>query len=160
MTQASHQPDLSQIGERAFTEVLATFLSLPATPGFPEPVADPPGLFAATVLLAGKGLSGSVQVLLPLPFVAQAVQQLTGLAGVEQEAIHADAAGEIGNMVAGRVATHLAAVGHPCTLSTPSVTRLASAPAQPEPGADHGRTELLCGGHALSLEIHCRYTAQ
>jgi hypothetical protein len=100
MTHASHKPDLPQIGERAFTEVLATFLSLPATPRTPSaqtPVA-PPDQLAATVLLGGKGLSGTVRVLLPVPFVAQAVKQLTGLEGTEGEAVHEDAAGEIANM--------------------------------------------------------------
>jgi CheY-specific phosphatase CheX len=162
MTHAPRLPDLARIGELAFTEVLNTFLSLPATPRHSSnqtPVAGPDQL-AATIPLAGKGLSGAVRVLLPLPFVAQAVKQLTGLDGAEQEAIHEDAAGEIANMVAGRIAAQLAAGGYACTLDTPSVSRNASSATDTQPGVRHGRTDLLCNGHWLSLEIHCRYTAQ
>jgi CheY-specific phosphatase CheX len=161
MTHAPRQPDLARIGELAFTEVLNTFLSLPATPrhfSARTPVAAPDQL-AAIIPLAGKALSGIVRVLLPLPFVAQAVKQVTGLDGAEQEAIHEDAAGEIANMVAGRVAAQLAAGGYPCTLGTPSVSRNPSLPADIQPGVGHGRIDLLCSGHWLSLEIHCRYTA-
>ena len=70
-----------------------------------------------------------------------------------------DTAGELANMVAGRVAARLAADGYPCTLGTPSVSRSARLPIETQPGVDHGRTDLICEGHWLSLEIQCRYAA-
>ncbi len=163
MIRTSHKPDLARIGERAFTEVLATFLSLPAIPR-PSSAQQPPpeasNQLAATVLLSGNGLSATVQILLPAVFVAQAVKRLTGLQGSEGEALHEDTAGEIANMVAGRVAAHLAAEGYPCTLGTPSASRGAVPQVETRPGADQARIDLVCNGHCLSLHIQCRYTVQ
>jgi CheY-specific phosphatase CheX len=162
MSHASHKPDLARIGECAFTEVLATFLSLPAVPrtiSVQERIPDASDQVAATVSLSGDGLSATVRILLPLAFVAQAVNHLAGLQGPEGEAIHEDTAGEIANMVAGRVAAQLAAEGFPAALGTPSVSRSASLPIEPRPGNDHGRAALVCEGHHLSVEIHCRYAA-
>ena len=163
MIRTSPTPDLARIAERAFTEVLATFLSLPAIPrtaSAQQPLPEASNQLSATVLLSGNGLSATVQILLPAAFVAQAVKRLTGLQGAEGEAIHEDTAGEIANMVAGRVAAQLAAEGYPCTLGTPSASRSAFLPAEAPPGTDGGRTDLICHGHCLSAEIHCRYTTQ
>jgi len=111
------------------------------------------------VPLAGERVSGSVQIQLPFAFVALAVRRLTGLDGTAQNA-HAvinDAAGELANMVAGRVAAQLAAEGFPCKLDTPSVSRGAPSPSTTQPYADHARADFTCEGHALSLEIHFAY---
>jgi CheY-specific phosphatase CheX len=162
MNHASHKPDLARIGQRALTEVLATFEPLPATPrdSSAPTLVHAPDQLAAEVALAGRQLAGTVRVLLPLAFVAWAVKQLTGLDGAEQEAVQEDATGEIANMVAGRVAAQLAAGGYSCTLGTPAVSRNASFPVKTQAGVDLGRTDLLHNGHWLYLEIECRYTAQ
>jgi CheY-specific phosphatase CheX len=163
MIRTSHKPDLARIGERAFTEVLATFLSLPAIPrtsSAQQPLPEASNQLTATVLLSGNGISAAVQILLPAVFVAQAVKRLTGLHGSEGEAIHEDTAGEIANMVAGRVAAHLAAEGYPCTLGTPSASRSAFMQPEVQPGTDRGRTDLICNGHCLSVEIQCCYVRQ
>ena len=162
MTLAANKPDLRRIGEGACTEVLATQLSLPVTlcnSSGHSPLSEAPNEIASTVLLAGERLSGSVHIQFPRAFVAHAAHLLTGLdnAAGDATAILEDTAGELANMVAGRVAVQLAAVGYPCTLGTPSVSRSARLPKEAEPGVDHGRTDLLCNGHCLSLEIQCRY---
>jgi CheY-specific phosphatase CheX len=168
MTPASNRPDLRQIGESALREVLSVFLSLPATlrnssSHSPSPSASPhsaaPDQITSTVLLAGQRLSGSVHVQLPLAFAAHAVHLLTGLdpAAADANSVLNDTAGELANMVAGRVAVQLAAGGYPCTLGTPLVARSACFPIQTEPGVDRARTELFCEGHGLSLEVQCRY---
>jgi CheY-specific phosphatase CheX len=164
MTPASTRPDLRRIGESAFTEVLSVVLSLPATvrnSARHSPLSVVPDQITSTVHLAGQRLSGSVQVQLPQAFVAHAVHLLTGLDGAagDTNAVQDDAAGELANMVAGRVAARLAADGYPCTLGTPSVSRRPRSPIEIQPGADHGRTVLICEGHCLSLELQCRYAA-
>ena len=70
-----------------------------------------------------------------------------------------DAAGELANMVAGRVAARLAAEGYPCDLGNPSVSRHTPprvAGAAPT-GVDQGRADLFNEGHWLSVEIDCRF---
>ena len=162
MTPASPSPDLARIGECALAEVLNTFLSPPATvrdSANGSRVSIAPEQITSLVSLSGERLSGSVHLQLPEAFLAHAVKLLTGLDGDSADgiAIQADAAGELANMVAGRVAAQLSANGYSCSLGTPSVIRGAALPTTPEPGADYGRTNLLCAGHSLWLEIQCRY---
>jgi CheY-specific phosphatase CheX len=162
MTLAANKPDLRRIGESAFMEVLGTQLSLSAVvenSASHTLLYGAPDQITSSVLLTGQRLSGSVRVQLPLAFVKHAVHLLTGIDGAaaDARAVLEDTAGELANMVAGRVAIQLAADGYPCTLGTPSVSRSAFLPMETEPGVDHGRTDLLCDGHCLSLEVRCRY---
>ena len=162
MTPASNRPDLRCIGESAFAEVLGNLLSLPATVRNPtghSPLSVAPDQITCAVHLAGQRLSGSVHVQLPQAFVAHAVHLLTGLDGAARDAsaVLDNAAGELVNMLAGRVAAQLAADGYPCTLGTPSVSRNACLPIETEPGVDRGRIDLFCDGHWLSLDLQCRY---
>ena len=160
MTPASIKPDLRRIGASAFTEVLDTLLSLPVIvreSANGRPVA--PDEISSSVLLTGQRLSGSVHLRLPQAFVAYAVRRLAGLDDDAENTkeLQDDAAGELANMVAGRVAAKLAADGYPCKLHTPTMSRSASLPAQDQNGPAHGRTDLICEGHWLSLEIQCCY---
>jgi len=162
MIPASNRPDLERVGQSAFTEVLDVLLSLPAIPRNPAtapPAFDLPDPITSTVQLAGPQLSATICVQLPRVFVAHAVGLLTGLEGAARDAVLDDTAGELANMVAGRVAAHLATHGCACTLGTPSVSLGAGLPVVIEPGTDQGRTVLFCEGHGLILEIQCRYPA-
>jgi CheY-specific phosphatase CheX len=160
MTSPAHKPDLRQIGASAFTEVLDTLLSLPAT--FQESANDPAAVLeeiSSSVSLAGERLSGRVHLRLPQAFVAYAVKRLAGLEEETENsvALQNDATGELANMVAGRVASQLAAHGYPCQLHPPSVSRGTSSAPKSQPGVACVRTDLTCAGHGLSLEIQCRY---
>jgi CheY-specific phosphatase CheX len=160
MTPALNRPDLRQLGQRAFTEALSVFLSLPATPGTPSRPSPPSRArdqITSKVRLAGQRLSGSVHLHLPREFVARAVHRLTGLEDAERDAVLEDAAGELANLVAGRVAAQLAADGYACLLDTPSVSRSPDSASSPDPGGEHGRTDLFCDGHWLALEVQCHY---
>ena len=164
MTPASNKPDLRRIGASAFTEVLGTLLSLPATvreSANDGPASDSLDPITSSVLVTGQRVSGSVQLQLPTAFVAHAVRLLTGLNGDAENAdeLQSDAAGELANMVAGRVASRLAADGYPCKLGTPSVSLSARLATKNQNGVAHGRTDLICEGHWLALEIQCCYAA-
>jgi CheY-specific phosphatase CheX len=154
------KPDLRRIGESAFTEVLDTLLSLTATVrGSANDRPAAPDEISSSVLLTGERLSGSVHLRLPQAFVAYAVRRLAGLEDDAENTVELqnDAAGELANMVAGRVAAKLAADGYPCKLHTPSVSRDARLATKKQDGIAHGITELICEGHCLSLEIQCCY---
>jgi CheY-specific phosphatase CheX len=162
MTPASDKPDLRRIGESAFMEVLDTLLMLSATgreSANDRPVSAAPEEISSSVLLTGQRISGSVHLRLPLAFVAYAVRRLTGLDGDtgNTSELQDDAAGELANMVAGRVASQFAAHAYPCKLGTPSVSRSARLATQNRNDLAHGRTDLICEGHWLSLEIQCCY---
>jgi CheY-specific phosphatase CheX len=163
MTAASNRPDLRHIGESAFIEVLNTLLRLTATVGNTvtnSALADARDQITCSVPLAGRTLSGTVHVQLPTDFVTLAVHVLTGLdpASAQANGLLDDTAGELANMVAGRVAARLAEGGYACTLATPSVSRNSRLPFKDQTAVEHGRTDLICEGHRLAAEIQCRYT--
>ena len=164
MNLASHRPDLRRIGESSFREVLETLLPMPVTLrelAANSPISIVPDQITSWILLTGPRLSGSVRIQLPRPFVARVVRVLTGLDGAaaETKALLDDAAGEIANMVAGRVAVGLAATGYVCTLGMPSVACGTPVPIEIQSGVDQGRIDLLCEGYCLSLEVHCCFTS-
>jgi CheY-specific phosphatase CheX len=164
MTLASDRPDLRRIGESSFKEVLKTLFALPAAlPASSNhgPLSCASDQITSSVLLAGPRLSGSVHIQLPRAFIIRVAQVLTGLDGAAGEinALLDDTAGELVNMVAGRVAVGLAANGYACTLGIPSVSHGAPLPVEFESTVDHGRTDLVCDGHRLSLEVDCRFAS-
>ena len=162
MTAAANKPDLRGIAEGAFIEVLKDLLSLTASP---RTCSSPPldseilNPIASSVALDGQRVSGTVRIELPQAFVARAVRLLTDRDDPSQDttAAQTDAAAEIVNMVAGRVAARLRLNGYSCRLGTPSVSRGGPEAIQTEPGTDCGRADLVCAGHRLSIEVHCRY---
>jgi CheY-specific phosphatase CheX len=162
MTPAFNKPDLRRIGESAFIEVLGTLLSLSGAvreSADNRPVSAAPDEMSSSVLLTGLRLYGSVHLRVPEAFVADAVRRLADLDGDAGNAneLQDDVAGELANMVAGRVASRLAAEGYPCKLGTPSVSRNARLATENQDGVAYGRTDLICEGHRLSLEIQCCY---
>jgi len=162
MTLASSKPDLRRICENAFVEVFGTLSSLSATApksASKSSASETLDQITSSVPLTGQRLSGVVYVQFPQAFVTQAVRLLTGLDGEagNANALQEDAAGELANMVAGRVAAQLATDGYPCKLGTPSVSRSRGSPIEIQPGVHHGRTDLIFEGHRLSLELQCHY---
>ncbi len=162
MTPAPHRPDLRAIGGRAFIEVLDTLLRLSSTiedSATCTVLSNTGDRITSSVLLTGPSLSGSVNIQLAKGFVIQAAHVLTsvGHAATEADGLLDDTAGEIANMVAGRVAARLAEDGYACSLSTPSVSRDSHLPMEPQAAIERGRADLICEGHRLAVEIQCRY---
>lgn len=158
----THRLDLRRIGGDAFSEVLLVWLGLPVTlrdgAGRGARRAVPENV-VASVRLVGERIAGGVRLALPLAFMTLAVRRLTGHERAEPgtDELLADAAGELANMVAGRVAAQLAARGFPCALGTPMVSRDAAWPLEPDAGTDRSHLALECDGHPLSLEVRCDY---
>ena len=164
MTLAFERPDLGRIGESSFKEVLGTLFSRASIPPDASghcPLPRGSDQITSSVLLAGPRFSGSVQLQLPRTFMMRLAHVLTGVdsAAGENDALLNDAAGELANMVAGRVAAGLATHGYPCTLGIPSVFTGALSPGELPPGADQGRTDLVYEGHWLSLEVNCHFAS-
>ena len=164
MTRPAHRPDLHRIAESAFRDVIDSLLPEPSTspdPSRARPDAPAADRINSSVPLVGRALSGIVQLRLPGAFLHRAFRALTGLeaAAAGAPALLDDAAGELANMVAGRVAARLAAEGYPCDLGNPSVSRHAPprGPGAAPTGVDQGRADLFNEGHWLSVEIDCRF---
>ncbi len=162
MTSLPNRPDLRRIGESALTQVLSTLSPRSSTAGNPSTpliASDAHEQITSSIALKGPRLCGSVLVRLPRGFVTHATHVLTGLDGNAAEAngLLDDTAGELANMMAGCVATHLAQDGYACTLGTPSVSRNSHRAIELPPGDESGGTELTWGGYRLAIEIQCHY---
>ncbi|HRI14084.1 MAG TPA: chemotaxis protein CheX [Verrucomicrobiota bacterium] len=153
-------PDLTQIGGRALVEVIDTLLALPIEEVLQqnEPNSNEAAIaILATVKLTGERLSGDVRLQIPETFAGQAVSRLLGGRNSPNDTEVDDFAGELCNMIAGRVAGQLSEDGYRCVLETPSVIRGSRFLLEPETGAGFGRTEWSCQGHSLTLHVQCHY---
>ncbi len=164
MTPPRHRPDLRGIGESAFMEVLSTLLRLSSTVANPATSTALSGgvdQMTSTVHLTGPKVSGSVCVQFPMSFIIHAVHIVTGVGRdtAEADGLVDDTAGELANMVAGRVAARLAEAGYVCGLGTPSVSRGSPLPIENQTTVGDGRADLICEGHRLVVDIRCHYTA-
>lgn len=162
MTPAANRPDLCRIGESAFTQLLCTLSqrsSEPRNPSTPLTVPDAHEQITSSVLLKGLRLSGRVLVQFPKAFVTYATHVLTGLDwnAAEAQRLLDDTAGELGNMLAGCVATHLSEDGYACTLGTPLVSRNPLALLEVHPEVELGGAELTWEGYRLAVQIQCQY---
>ena len=140
---------LAGIGRQALDEVLSGFLSLDATETLPpegsEPVAVDAWLVGQVSLQSGQR-SGWVRIALSEPLASRAADRLFG-PGIADPT---DLIGEFTNLVAGRVASGLAAHGPVFTLQTPTVQRVGI-----HPGHHQGlvRSHWRFWGHPLTLDI-------
>lgn len=163
MSSTRLKPDLSQIGRDAVGDVLETLLSQAVTFGSPTgsaPADQAPDAITSTVHFEGPQVSGTVRMHLPVAFAVKVACVLIGLddAASDAQDVVDDTAGELGNMVAGRVAAQLATQGFPCVLGIPLVVRGPWLPLEFSSiggEADRARLEAFCVGHPLSLEIQC-----
>jgi hypothetical protein len=162
MSSTHSRPDLDRMGGQALLEVFGTLLGLAATEVKP---ADEfaTGTFdrhlMGTVKLTGDRISADVHLLMPRAFAEHAVVCLLGKNHPRpmRDAAVEDFAGELCNMLAGRVAARLRVEGYPCALDIPEVVR--ESPRLPglDPGADCSRTAWSCRGHWLTLDMRCHY---
>jgi len=162
MSSASLKPDLQRLGREALCEVLGALLDFPLTEGRSARETDaesPDGRLQGTVKLTGPHVSGTVHLQLSRAFARHAVVHLVGATHPRPpgDAEVQDFAGELCNMLAGRVAAQLRSQGYPCELGVPEVVREPPGLPEPEPGTERGRTDWTCQGHRLALEMRLRY---
>ncbi len=160
MNSALPPPNLGQLGGRGLVEVLDTLLSLSATELTRESEKEPiqPAVYLlATVTLIGEGGSGAIRLQVPEAFARFAADVLLGVENTESRSVEQinDLAGELCNMVAGRVATDLGREGNPCSLGIPEIVRLTPdlLHSPPAPDAYAARTDWSCKGHWITLEV-------
>lgn len=165
MKPADPQPGFPPIAHLALPAVLDSLLGVTTTAASPptDPLVDPDPPFAGAISLTGPSLEGRVRLTLDRAFAEAALARLTGTLPPPRadDPEVADFVGELGNMVAGRIASLLGSRGHPCSLGTPQISRLPGHPTGPGPGPDPGplqsRTHWACDGHLLTMEIHGRF---
>jgi len=148
-------PNLGQIAACAITEVLATQLKLRARESqlLKWRNADQREQYlVGSVKPTGDRVSGDVHLQLPEGFAAQMTARLLERS-VAQADDGADMTGELCNMLAGRVAAHLAAAGYSSALSTPTVSRGRGLEPNAVPGAQTCRSDWTCEGHLLTVTL-------
>jgi CheY-specific phosphatase CheX len=155
-------PELGRVTASAVTEVLATQfkLSAIASTSANKPVtgATEEALLGSVTLTGGR-VSGGVHLRLPEAFVAKLTALLLGQAATTNESA-ADVAGELCNMLAGRVAASLTAAGYSSKLSTPTVVRGHQLELEISPGAKTCLTDWTCEGHLLTVALQFSFKSR
>lgn len=151
---------LRRVADRALDAVLKPWLNLPVTAVAPGVHASVEGVgpgWQAAVAVCGERITGEVRLHLPEGFVREAWARLLGESPSdpgEMEA-HRDFVGELTNMVAGRVAAVMGEAGWSCQLGTPVVSFSLVRPEFPPHASETVRTEWICAGHWLTLDLRC-----
>ena len=170
LRRVSSVSDLAQVARDAVPAVLREFLGLAATEAAGADAATARSSdveLCATVPLAGPEASGHVCLRLARGFALLALRQLHGgsPSGSFEEHEVRDFAGELCNLLAGRVAAELARVGEVCKLGVPEVvigadTLVAGRPAGGTTPSDPSPASALrsctiwsCAGHRLTLDL-------
>ncbi len=160
MSSASDYLLLHRAAGRALAEVLKPWLNLSVTAVEPGTHASAEGVgpgWQAAVALCGERITGEVRLHLPEGFVREAWARLLGESPAdpgEMEA-HRDFVGELTNMVAGRVSTVMGEAGWSCQLGTPVVLFSEVRPEYRADAPEAVRTEWICTGHWLTLDLRC-----
>jgi hypothetical protein len=156
MNPASPVPDLDSIAAAAVREVFAIGFSLHLVPESPDEIRDAPedGLWLTSLVnLEGRRTGGIVHLEISESLLDQLNESL-GDCGRDPSAREnelADLAGELGNMIAGRIASGLAASGLRFTLSTPVVLRGRRTEDEGGAGKRRSRSGWTSGSGALIL---------
>lgn len=154
-------PDLDRIVADALREVLGTRFQRPPLPVPAEEIPGAPGdarWLTSSVNLEGAPGPGSVHLQISESLLDPLNASLGGGSSdpSARESELADLAGELANMVAGRISAGLAAAGHLFTLSTPVVLRGRQREAETGPAAIRSRTNWTCAGGALILSVRIK----
>lgn len=164
MTPTAPHPNLRRIGGEALLHVLSSLLSFRATEETPvqdTADAEDESLILATVALIEEHGSGEVRLQISDAFARLALGVLVGAEDTDSltRAQIDDLCGELGNMVAGRVAAELAREGHSFTLGTPGVVRGAGWLLKEDRTARHapGATVWSCRGHRILMDVRCHF---
>jgi CheY-specific phosphatase CheX len=147
-------PELGGVVASALAEVLATQFKLPVIASDTPSADQSEQCLIGTVKLTGELLSGDVRLELPEAFVTMITAALheSEVARIADEEI-VDMTGELCNMLAGRIAATLAAIGHSSILSVPTVARGRLPEFENAPRAETSWTNWTCEGHLLKVVV-------
>jgi CheY-specific phosphatase CheX len=156
----SNKPDLEldRIAAHALHEVLAIQFKMAVFAPSPDQSSKAAGdehWLTGTVNLESPQMKGGVLLQMSEPWLSTLNASL-GNASRDPAALRSellDLAGELCNMVAGRIGAGLAAAGHICALSTPNVIRGRQQGAENGSGIKCSRTSWTCAGGTLTLTV-------
>ena len=155
----THTANLAEIREfmcRHFLEVFSTMLSLEASP---SEIHEPPsadGRVTGVVGMAGEEIDGVLYLHLGEDFARRATAAMLGLAPEEisGESEINDVVGELTNMVAGGLKSHLNDLGAGCAMSTPGIIRGNSFVVETVPDVVREYIAFDCENTRILVELH------
>lgn len=158
MIPMSTGPDLDQIAAEALRNVLVTRFKLHPVAVAPNAVPESDGdvlWLTGLMNLEGMHARGNVRLEISKTLLVRLDESLGGSTPdpPARESELADLAGELCNMVAGRIGAGLAAAGIIVTLGTPAVLRERGREAGNGVGKWDSHTDWTCAGGALILKV-------
>lgn len=155
----THTASLTEIREfmiQHLTEVFSTMLSMtPETSDHTEP-PQAANRVTGVVGMAGEEIDGVLYLHLTDEFAAKATAAMLGMGPEEAvgEAEANDVVGEITNMVAGGLKSHLNDMGAGCAMSTPGIIRGSSFVVETVPDVVRELLGFVCEGSRVLVELH------
>jgi hypothetical protein len=158
MTSIKPDLELDRIAAHALRDVLVTQFKMPdfaASPDQSSSAAGDGDWLTGSVNLESPQMKGGVLLQMSEPWLSTLNASL-GNASRDPAARQSellDLAGELCNMIAGRIGAGLAAAGRICTLSTPHVIRGRPQRADDGSGIKCAHTSWTCAGETLKLKV-------
>ncbi len=157
-------PELGRVTASALTEVLATQfkrLATASTPGDKPVTGIPEQCLIDSATLCGGRVAGDAHLQLPEAFATKFTALLLGRSATSAtDESAADVAGELCNMLAGRVAAILCASGCSSNLSTPPVVRGHRLELEISPRAKTCWSDWTCEEHLLTVALQFRFKSR
>jgi len=155
----THTASLAEIREFMIghlTEVFSTMLSMtPETSEHTEPLQSASRV-TGVVGMAGEEIDGVLYLHLTDEFANKATVAMLGMGPEDPvgEAEVNDVVGEIANMVAGGLKSHLNDLGAGCAMSTPGIIRGSNFVVETLPDVVRELLGFVCEGSRLVVELH------
>lgn len=150
--------EVREFMKRHLVEVFETMLSRKAVPSgapVPETTAE---RVCSSVGFGGETVTGVAYLHLSGEFASTAAAAMLGMADeVPVESEVNDVVGELSNMLAGGLKSHLADLGLPCAVSTPTIIRGTCFAIESLPDVKRERLAFECGREFVVLEIHIKF---
>jgi len=139
-------------------EVFATMLSLETIPTTLSHPHHYPERVTVSVGLGGEQITGALYLHMSADFARHAASSLlrVPLGELTQDAEVNDVIGELTNMVAGGLRSHLCDKGLACAISTPAIIRGTAYEIEPLHGVQRKQLLFLCGTEHLALDVHLK----
>jgi len=156
MTHTASPTEIREFMARHLPEVFSTMLSMNPKPNGAVDPPDSAGRVTGVVGMAGEVVDGVLYLHLADDFAARAAAAMLGLddAGSLGEEEINDVVGEITNMVAGGLKSHLNDQGAGCAMSTPGIIRGSSFVVETVPDVVREFLGFDCDGSRVLVEFH------
>jgi chemotaxis protein CheX len=161
MSQTAQALDLRQLVSEGVISVFDTMLSTKPAPVENQVLPSCQERVCGSVGFGGETVTGAVYLHFPEPLAQTIAATMLGLAPEElqDESNVNDVIGELCNMVAGVLKSHLCDAGAVCAVSTPAIIRGSNFQIESIPDVHQEMLQFVCWQHQFRVELHIKFNS-